>query len=77
MLSSTERFSARGYCQHVEGDIEHDPYNEHDFGSLETAGERVFWKIDYYDREVRFRSEDPADPTKTTRILTVMLASEY
>lgn len=58
-------------------DAANDPHGEHDFGSLDIAGERIFWKIDYYDREVRFGSEDPADPIKTTRVLTVMLASEY
>jgi hypothetical protein len=26
-----------------------DPYGEHDFGSFELAGEKFFWKIDYYD----------------------------
>ncbi len=31
----------------------------------------------YYDANVEFGSEDPADPTKTTRVLTIMLTSEY
>jgi hypothetical protein len=54
-----------------------DPYQEHDFGSLEVLGEKLFWKIDYYDTRLEYRSEDPADPTKTTRVLTLMLASDY
>jgi hypothetical protein len=56
---------------------DNDPYSEHDFGSFEIAGETFFWKIDYYDIECRYGSEDPADPEKTTRVLTIMLASEY
>ena len=54
-----------------------DPYDEHDLGVLKAAGERIMWKIDYYDRERRFGSLDPADPAVTTRVLTIMLAGEY
>jgi len=31
----------------------------------------------YYDKELQYGSENPADPAVTTRILTLMLASEY
>ena len=47
-----------------------------DTGAFEHNGERVFWKIDCYDRAMEFGSEDPADPQKTTRVLTIMLAGE-
>ena len=56
---------------------DNDPYGEHDFGAFEVEGEKLFWKIDYYDKALEHGSEDPADPTRTTRVLTVMLASEY
>ena len=54
-----------------------DPHREHDFGSFELAGRKLLWKIDAYDANMEFGSEDPADPLKTTRVLTIMLASEY
>lgn len=54
-----------------------DPHREHDFGAFDIEGTRVFWKIDYYDRTMEAGSEDPSDPTVTTRVLTIMLASEY
>ena len=56
---------------------DNDPYGEHDFGSVKIAGETVFWKIDYYNPNLDGGSDDPADTTKTHRVLTVMLASEY
>ena len=57
---------------------DNDPHGEHDFGSIDHAlAGRVFWKIDYYDLDYAMGSEDPADPSKTRRVLTVMLAEEY
>lgn len=57
---------------------DNDPYGEHDFGSIEIEGRRVFWKIDIYSgSDCQFGSEHPADPARSYRVLTVMLASEY
>ena len=56
---------------------DNDPYGEHDFGSLEWGGTKVFWKIDCYDRDMVLGSPDPADPAVTTRVLTIMTAAEY
>jgi hypothetical protein len=52
-----------------------DPHEEHDFGIVYWMGEKVFWKIDYYDQSLRF-GEDPLS-SKCRRVLTIMLASEY
>lgn len=54
-----------------------DPYGEHDFGVFEFCGCKVFWKVDYYDLDLKMGSEDPSDLTKTRRVLTVFLAEEY
>lgn len=56
---------------------DNDPHGEHDFGSFEHNGNRVFWKIDYYDQDVKYGSDDPADISRTVRVLTIMLAEEY
>ncbi len=56
---------------------DNDPYGERDFGSIELEGERYFWKIDYYDRSLRFGAEDPTDTSETMRVLTFMHSSEY
>jgi len=54
-----------------------DPHLEHDFGSFEDNGQTVFFKIDYYNLGLDGGSPDPADPTVTSRVMTVMLAEEY
>ena len=54
---------------------DNDPYGEHDFGSLRFEGQKVFWKIDYYD-ETLSKWCDPLDE-RCHRHLTIMLAEEY
>ena len=54
---------------------DNDPYGEHDFGSVRWEGEKVFWKIDYYDQNLEFGT-DPLNPD-CKRTMTVMLADEY
>jgi hypothetical protein len=56
---------------------DNDPHGERDFGAFQHNGERIFWKIDYYDTMLSKGSEDPSDPQQTVRVLTIMLASEY
>ena len=56
---------------------DNDPYGEHDFGSVDNEGEKLFWKIDYYDKNLTYGSEDPADSDQTTRVMTVMYSHEY
>ncbi len=61
---------------------DNDPNGEHDFGAFDLDGERLFWKISYYDSASfgsgrDMGSEDPSDPEQTARVMTVMLASEY
>jgi hypothetical protein len=72
---------------------DNDPHGERDFGTIyqladncwaterprlrEDERERVFWKIDCYDRDMQFASEDAANPAITRRVLTIMLSDEY
>ena len=57
--------------------VKNDPHGEHDFGGFSLAAQKYFWKIDYYDLQCEIGSEDPSDPEKTTRVLTIMFAEEY
>ncbi len=53
---------------------DNDPYGEHDFGSFDLWGRKFFWKIDLYEEPgVKDKSGEPV----VTRVLTIMLASEY
>ena len=74
-------------------DEDNDPHGERDFGKIyqlvdgrwtterprvrEDERERVFWKLDYYDRQMEFASDDAANPAITRRVLTIMLSDEY
>ena len=51
-----------------------DPHQEHDFGSFEAEGERIFFKIDLYEEpDVKNPNGEPV----VNRVLTIMLAEEY
>ena len=54
-----------------------DPHEEHDFGSFEANGQTIFFKIDYYDKNLTYHSKDPSDSSVTERVITIMLADEY
>jgi len=66
-------------------DADNDPHfcrrlrlpGHHDFGCVTIEGQKVFWKVDYYDRDMKYGSEDPSDPSKTHRVLTIMFSHEY
>lgn len=56
---------------------DNDPFGTHEFGSFEFQGQTCFWKLDLYDNDLTYGSPDPTDLSKTKRVLTIMLASEY
>lgn len=47
-----------------------------DRGQFEFRGTTVFFKIDYYDLALDYGSENPADASITTRVLTIMLRED-
>lgn len=77
-LSLIDQLEISGKVQKYDHFCEdNDPYGEHDFGSFNHRELRVFWKIDYYNLEMTAGSEDPSDPLRTMRLLTIMLAEEW
>jgi len=58
---------------------DNDPYGEHDFGSFEQGGKKLFWKIDAYEKGSNYTAgaETPENAQMTDRVLTIMLAEEY
>ena len=69
----------RGSRRFPEGD---NPNGERDFLSLRVRTNegirRAYFKIDYYaDGRLIYSSDDPANPDKTYRVGTLLMASEY
>jgi hypothetical protein len=50
---------------------------ERDVAFFEIDGVKAMMKIDYYDENIQFGSEDPSDASKTTRVLTIMAVEDY
>ena len=55
----------------VEGD------SSHDLGLVTVEDTYYLWEIDYYDKNLRSSSPNPADPNCTTRVLTILRMDEY
>ena len=56
---------------------DNDVYGEHDFFSFDYKGDKIIAKIDYYDLNHKYMSEDPSNPDITNRVLTILLSCEY
>ena len=53
---------------------DNDPHGEHDFGTIDLAGQSYFFKVDLYEEpNVKDANGEPV----VTRVLTIMLANEY
>ena len=63
------------YYSHLNG--ENDAQNEHNSGWVNLGdGEKIIWKIDYFDLNMKNASPDPSDSNVTRRVLTAMLSIE-
>ena len=49
-----------------------DSVGEHELVTVEHLGQRYRAKISYYSPDLRRCSDDPADPSRTVRVLTIM-----
>ena len=56
---------------------DNDPHGEHDCAILSVEDYRIMFKIDYFDPTLTYASENPADPAKTARVMTIMFTDEY
>lgn len=68
---------AKALADYTGFDADNDPHGERDFGDMTLWGYDLIWKIDYYDKDLKYGSDDPANPEVTRRVLTVMLASDW
>ena len=52
-----------------------DPHGEHDMGRISWDAQKTYWKIDYYDQQLRYW----CDPLRSDcrRVMTILLAEEY
>jgi len=68
---------AKMVADFTEFDEANDPHGEHDFGMIEYNNQNYMFKIDYYDKDMKYLSEAPWDAEKTIRVLTIMHKDEY
>jgi hypothetical protein len=77
-LSDDTRAAVFAAVMHYDNFTEdNDPYGEHDFGKVVVEGQDFFWKIDLHEELPVKRFNDNSSEPVFTRVLTIMLASEY
>ena len=77
-LSEETRIELFRSVQHFDNFVQdNDPYGEHDFGKVVVGGQDFFWKIDLHEELPVKRFNDNFSEPVFTRVLTIMLASEY
>jgi len=54
-----------------------DPHGERDMVFVEVDGEKYIAKIDYFDLDMRYAADNPADEKTTKRVMTIMRAEDY
>ena len=57
-------------------DEDNDPHGERDIGDFELYNTDLYFKIDYYDLDLKCGSEDSADISITHRVLTIMTEAD-
>ncbi len=58
-------------------DEANDPYGEHDMVFVTVEGTQYWAKIDYYDTDIRYLSDDPSNPKVTRRVMTIGAPGEF
>ncbi|MFC3530263.1 DUF3768 domain-containing protein [Paracoccus mangrovi] len=56
---------------------DNDPWGDRGFAALTVDDTRIYFKIDLYDEACEYGSSEPANLDRTTRVMTVLLPSEY
>lgn len=80
-VSQFRGFRRRAELMRVVRDFEtftsaNDPYGERDMGSFTFEAVSCLWKINYYNADLSVGADDPGDPDRTIRVLTIMLVEE-
>lgn len=57
-------------------DADNDPHGERDMGDFALFNTDLYFKIDYYDLDLKFGSDDPANGSSTHRVITIMTEAD-
>ena len=77
-LPDAIRQKAMKAIQQYDGFTEaNDPYGIHEFGTVRVEDQDIWFKIDAFDQNMEYGSPNPADPSVTRRVLTILLSDEY